>query len=197
MAGPRSSVLDRLEGEGDPEAITEYQELKLALSERHTTVTSEQIVGEGAEATMNRSGVQVTHQRGARVRLYKPRGGMRLVQAGEAGNNMDRLLDPGDGGWSLRCPKCNTDCGGAPWGCGKDPEPKYYQCPVAACNADNGGHGPKKFYDKPMEMTANRDPNRIDDPLFQTAQVSSGQANLYAHLWAFHPDVAAANRVPR
>ena len=188
-------IAPRVEDEGDDEAVDDLTDLKLALGNRvhrSTNVIPEE--GDGT-ATVNRSGVMVTHQRSRRVRLYKgtaTRPVCRLVPA--ANGHMERLLDPEDGGWSIHCPKCHTDCGGAVWGCGKDPEPKFYQCPVPNCNMETGG--PKKFYEVDFTATVNTDPNHLVDPDL-TSAMSMARTALRSHLRSFHPDVADAMGIPK
>lgn len=189
MAGKETAVLDRLELDGN--AVAEVEELKLALSERHSNVSSERIVS--GDETATRGGVEVIHERSRKIRLYKREGGARMVPA----EQLDRLLDPKDGGWALRCYVCGTDCGGAPWGCGKAPKPKFWQCPVATCNTSDGRGGPKIFWEKPFVMTESDNPDRLTDELLEKGKVSMARAQMYAHVWAFHPDFAAAASIPR
>lgn len=184
----------QVEDIGDPNALTEMEQIRLALS-KGSSITSQQIIQpEDDNVTTDRSGVAVTHTRERRIRMYKPTGECRTVPA----SNLERLLDRDDGGWTLHCPKCKTDCGGAPWGCGKVKEPQFLRCPVPECNADR--HGPKKFYLRPEgpAVTRVKDPNEIDDPLFQNVDnaMTRAQSQLYAHMVAFHPDVAIAAGVP-
>ena len=98
----------------------------------------------------------------------------------------------------LRCPRCNKNCGGSPWGCGGVEHPEYYQCPVPSCNQEQSGV-PKKFYVRPLPLRlVSDDPKRrTDDHFSANAADDLAKSEMYAHLWAFHPTYAAATGVPR
>lgn len=183
----------RVEAPGDPGAIGELEQIRMAVAGNPQVTTAQVMHSDDDNVTADNSGVAVTHSRHARVRLYKPTGECRTVPS----NNLDRLLDQGDGRWKLRCPVCNTDCGGSAWGCGKAEQPKYLRCPVPECNQETGG--PKKFFIQIRALKARTDdPNEVHDALFEEQDMTmvEARAKLYSHIAAFHPAYALATGVP-
>lgn len=183
--------------EPDPEigSIDALTELELALGNRRVT-TTESLTADGDDVddfSANHRGVATTHSRPRKVRLYKPGdGGSRAVPSG----NLRRLTDPTDGGWSIVCPKCHSRCGGSPWGCGKEPEPPFWECPVPDCNADRPGSHPKRFYETRPRRQREENKNRLRDETLDL-EISTAKTKLYEHIWTFHPSYAAAARIPR
>ena len=197
MAVKADELPPQVEDDGDEDAIDALTQIKLALGNSRVHRSSQVIHEDGDDVTTDRSGVMVTHTRSKRVRLYKgtpERPVCRIIPA--ANGNLERLLDPGDGGWSMSCPACGTDCGGATWGCGKAEEPSFYQCPVPTCNVETGG--PKKFYERHLDPVLTADPKRlVDAEMEQQAGMSMARAQMRSHIRAYHPDVADAMGIPK
>ena len=193
---PSAAPTPQVEQDVDPNAVTEMEAILLAMGSNPTITTTQVMHAEDDTVTTNASGVAVTQVGIRRVYLYKPTGECRLVPAATEAD-LRRLTDKNDGRWTLRCPRCGTDCRGASWGCGKVEEPQYYQCPVPQCNIET--HGPKKFYVRPLPLTVRvHDAKRLTDDHFDSnTAVDLAKSEMYAHLWAFHPNYAAATNVPR
>jgi hypothetical protein len=173
--------------ESQLEAVRPTKEMQLLAELRKRAFTDEVQVGnedgqiEIGGQTLGGEDLRIkaiTHKRARLVWLYKPTGEFTAVP----GDNYLQCLEDG---WSLDCPDCHTNCKRADWGCARQPEPRFRPCPVCGMKF----HELKSFsYDK----EADKDPLRIVDDEDENMTEMDSRARRQAHMYAYHPEAAAA-----